>query len=134
MRKKLAVIAYGFAALAQAETPEQIRDRYLEQARHDQPSLQASAQRGAAFFQQSRTHSPDFPACTTCHTSQPLHAGRHQITGKTIKPLAPAANPERFTDPARVEKWFGRNCREVVGRDCSAAEKADLVAYLAGVR
>jgi len=70
------------------------------------------------------------PSCTTCHTEQPQQGGQHAITGKAIRPLAVAGNGERFSDAAKVEKWFGRNCREVVGRDCSAGEKADLVAYL----
>ena len=55
-------------------------------------------------------------------------------TGKTIRPLAVAANPERFTDPAKVEKWFGRNCKEVVGRACTPGEKANFVAYMSAVR
>jgi hypothetical protein len=50
-------------------------------------------------------------------------AGRqHASTGKPIGALAPAFNRERFTDPAKVEKWFRRNCNEVMGRECSAAE------------
>ena len=60
----------------------------------------------------------------------PTQAGKHAATGKSISALAPAFNPERFTDPAKVEKWFRRNCRDVVGRECSAGEKADLLAWL----
>ena len=45
-----------------------------------------------------------------------------------------AANGERFADPAKVEKWFGRNCKEVVGRACTPGEKADFVAYMSEVR
>jgi len=45
-------------------------------------------------------------------------------------PLAPSANAERLTDLAKTEKWFRRNCTEVVGHTCSAAEKADFVAFL----
>ena len=37
----------------------------------------------------------------------------------------------RFTDPAKTEKWFRRNCTEVLGRECSAAEKADFIQFLA---
>ena len=29
-------------------------------------------------------------------------------------PLAPAANPKAFTDTARVDKWFRRNCNDVL--------------------
>ena len=51
-------------------------------------------------------------------------------TGKVIGPLAPAFNPERFTDAAKTEKWFRRNCNDVMGRECTAGEKADVLAWL----
>jgi len=44
--------------------------------------------------------------------------------------LAPAFNPERFVDAAKAEKWFRRNCNDVMARECSAAEKADVIAWL----
>jgi hypothetical protein len=39
-------------------------------------------------------------------------------------------NPERFTDTAKVDKWFRRNCKDVASRECTAAEKADMLAWL----
>ena len=45
-------------------------------------------------------------------------------------PLAPAAHARRFSDAAKAEKWFRRNCNDVLGRECSAAEKADVLAWL----
>lgn len=129
------ILALGLpAAGCWADTPGQLLERYRQAAAQEQPGFAASAQRGERWFRQAFAHTPQLPSCTTCHTEQPTQPGRHAITGKAIKPLAPAANPERFGDPAKVEKWFGRNCREVVGRDCSAAEKADLLAYLGEVR
>ena len=50
--------------------------------------------------------------------------------GKRIEPLAPSANPQRFTDAAKVEKWFRRNCTDVLRRECSAQEKGDFIAWL----
>jgi len=47
-----------------------------------------------------------------------------------IQPLAPAANPQRFTDVAQVEKWFKRNCGDVLKRECTAQEKGDILAWL----
>jgi len=47
-----------------------------------------------------------------------------------ISPLAPAANPQRFTDSRKVEKWFRRNCGDVLDRECTAQEKADVLAWL----
>jgi hypothetical protein len=51
-----------------------------------------------------------------------------------IAPLAPAFNAKAFTDTAKVDKWFHRNCKDVLSRECNAAEKADLLAYLNGLR
>ena len=64
------------------------------------------------------------------YTATPTGTGKHASTGKAIQPLAPAANAERFADPAKTEKWFRRNCNDVLGRECSAGEKADVLAWL----
>lgn len=69
-------------------------------------------------------------SCASCHTSRPTAEGQHAGTGKHIAPLAPAANAQRFTDAAKTEKWFRRNCKDVLGRECSAGEKADVLAWL----
>ena len=34
------------------------------------------------------------------------------------------------TDEAKVDKWFRRNCNDVLSRECTAVEKADVLAYL----
>lgn len=92
------------------------------------PALAATpAERGKRFF--NATHGGDW-SCATCHTQDPLAPGRHTVTGKDIAPLAPAANPKRFTDPAKVEKWFGRNCNDVLHRACTPQEKGDFTAYV----
>lgn len=87
----------------------------------------ADAVRGQAFF--TTRHGRDW-SCASCHGEAPVQSGKHASTGKTIAPLAPAANAERFSDTAKVDKWFRRNCNDVLGRECSAGEKADVVAYL----
>jgi len=68
-------------------------------------------------------------SCATCHTADPRHTGRTPA-GKVVDPLAPAANPARFTDRADVEKWFKRNCKQVMGRECSPEEKGHFLTYL----
>lgn len=91
----------------------------------------AEPARGQAFF--TRTHGREW-SCASCHGVVPLVMGRHAGTGKPIEPLAPAANPRRFTDAAKTEKWFRRNCNDVVGRECTADEKADVRAWLASLQ
>ena len=73
-------------------------------------------------------------ACASCHTDSPLSAGKHASTNKEILPLAPAANPKRFTDAANVEKWFKRNCNDVLKRVCTAQEKGDFMSYVLSVK
>ncbi|TSA22195.1 MAG: DUF1924 domain-containing protein, partial [Betaproteobacteria bacterium] len=69
-------------------------------------------------------------SCATCHTKNPKAIGQHPKTGKAIEPLAPVAHAQRLTDPAKVEKWFKRNCNEVLQRPCTALEKGDFVLWL----
>lgn len=112
---------------AHAATPAELLAGYRTAAG---AGFTPSAQRGAAFYAEPFNVSAKMPGCTSCHTDKPAQAGRHVVTDKAIKPLAPTANAERFTDGAKAEKWFGRNCKEVVGRACTAAEKADFLAYM----
>jgi hypothetical protein len=83
--------------------------------------------RGEQLF--TTTHGREW-SCASCHGALPTRQGKHACTGRPIAPLAPAFNPERFTDAAKTEKWFRRNCKDVLGRECSADEKADIVAWL----
>ena len=69
-------------------------------------------------------------SCATCHGADLTKAGKHQRTGKPIKPLAPAANSERLTDGKKIEKWFMRNCKWTLGRTCTAQEKGDFLLYI----
>ncbi|HYD75182.1 MAG TPA: DUF1924 domain-containing protein [Ramlibacter sp.] len=86
---------------------------------------------GRVFF--TSRHGGEW-SCASCHGNPPTTNGRHESTGKTIAPLAPAFNPKSFTDTAKVEKWFRRNCRDVLERECSAREKADVLAFLQGLQ
>jgi cytochrome c553 len=69
-------------------------------------------------------------SCSSCHGALPTKTGKDQITEKSIPPLAPAFNPTRFTDRSKVDHWFRLNCKDIVGRDCTNAEKADVLSWL----
>ena len=73
-------------------------------------------------------------SCASCHHAPPTRPGQHAGTGKTLEPLAPAFNPRAFTDSAKVDKWLRRNCKDVLQRECSAREKADVMAYLTSLQ
>ena len=114
--------AVALTGAAQAATPAEQLTGYTALA-----GASAEPARGQAFF--TTRHGRDW-SCSSCHGALPVQAGKHAATGKPIGALAPAFNPERFTDAARTEKWFRRNCNDVVGRECSAGEKADVLAWL----
>lgn len=127
----LLVVMSGLAMQpAQAETPKQILST-IESSAKTAPGFKGfSAANGAQFFK--TTHGNEW-SCASCHTEDPAGSGKHAKTNKVIKPLAPSANAERLTDPAKVEKWFKRNCNDVLGRVCTPQEKGDVVAYLLAV-
>ena len=103
-----------------------------ELARWQQTAGQAGdAARGQQFFAQR--HGAEW-SCASCHGQPPTREGKHAATGKPIAVLAPAFNPERLTDSAKVDKWFRRNCNDVLARECTAIEKADVLAYLMGLK
>jgi hypothetical protein len=89
-----------------------------------------SPERGRALFESKNTVSPDYASCTTCHTMDPTAAGRHAKTGRSIQPIAVSVNAKRFTDAAKVEERFERDCQTVLGRSCTATEKGDYIAYM----
>ena len=92
-----------------------------------QAGAPGNAARGQTFF--NAKHGAEW-SCASCHGTPPTAEGKHANTGKLITPLAPAFNPKAFTDTAKVDKWFRRNCKDVLSRECSAGEKADVLAYL----
>lgn len=121
---------------AHAVTPQEILGTYVSQAKQESASFkEASASHGEKFFRAARTHSSGkHMSCAICHTENPKGTGAHKKTRKEILPLAPAANKDRFTDPAKVEKRFKRNCQDVLERSCTAQEKSDFLAYLLSLK
>lgn len=126
----VAMLFIACAGIAHAETPSSLIIGYTAEAVRTTPGFVPSAERGQEFYMRKWSVSKTMPACATCHTNQPTAEGKHVVTSKRIAPLSPVANPERFANSAKVEKWFRRNCQEVVGRECSAAEKADFIQFL----
>lgn len=105
-----------------AATPAELLATYSAQA-----GAPAQPARGQQLF--TTKHGKEW-SCSTCHSAAPTVDGKHATTGKVIGPLAPAFNAERFTDIAKSDKWFRRNCNDVMGRECTAVEKSDVLAWL----
>ena len=121
---------------AHAATSQTLMNSYLAQAKQENPQFKEfSASRGEQFYHAKRAHSSGKQiSCATCHTDNPMSVGAHAKTRKEIQPLAPNANKERFSDAAKVEKWFKRNCQDVLERACTAQEKGDFIAYVSSVK
>lgn len=118
----LGLAGAALAPLAQAATPAELLSGYTAQA--GSPAVPA---RGQQLF--TTRHGREW-SCSSCHGAVPTQTGKHASTGKSIGAMAPAFNPQRFTDAAKTEKWFRRNCNDVLGRECTATEKADVLGWL----
>ncbi|MFQ5585783.1 MAG: DUF1924 domain-containing protein [Thermodesulfobacteriota bacterium] len=111
---------------------EELLTSYRSEAQKGDPGFKGfSADEGKKLFTMTRRHSKKKKerSCTTCHTKNPTHEGRTPV-GKTIKPIARSANSDRFTDPKKVEKWFRRNCKWVLERECTAKEKGNYITFM----
>ena len=117
-----ATLIAALATAAQAATPADLQAAYSALS-----ATVAAPDRGEQLF--TSRHGREW-SCSSCHGAMPTQPGTHASTGKRIAPLAPAFNADRFADAAKAEKWFRRNCNDVMGRECSPGEKADVIAWL----
>jgi hypothetical protein len=136
----LALLGGLSAASAQAETAtaQKLADKYTATAKAADPKWTGpTVEEGKTFytreviqFKGDTKKTGKAIACASCHTANPADAGKHIITGKKIAPLSPAINAKRFADLDKVEKGFTKHCQEVVGSDCTPAEKASYITYV----
>ena len=122
------LIVLGLGAIpAHASTIDSVLEEYRSQG-----AVSFDAERGKRMWFEKYTQKDSGKEvdCTTCHGLDLRKGGRHAKTGKPIEPLAPSVNAERFTDAAKIEKWFKRNCKWTWGRECSPQEKGDLLTFL----
>ncbi|BEV72650.1 MULTISPECIES: DUF1924 domain-containing protein [unclassified Paludibacterium] len=122
----LTCLCLGALAQAGDTTPAAQLQHWNQQA-----GSPGQAARGQLFF--TRNHGAEW-SCASCHGNPPSAPGKHAGTGKVLSPLAPAFNPAALTDQAKTDKWFRRNCNDVLKRECTALEKADVLAFLISLR
>lgn len=135
--------AQGSLAPKQTEVMTKLLATYAERAKvevkndkmrgtvSDQPF---TAEAGRKFYLVRRTWQSSDYTCSGCHTDDPKKTGRHIETKQPIKPLAPIANPDRFTNAAAVEANFVAHCMDLHERDCTSYEKGNIITYLLSVR
>lgn len=127
----VAIWALATATASLAGPREDVLARYAAAAKAAAPAFAGfSAARGETLHNHKFAGGkPDTQACTSCHAADPRSAGRTPA-GKAIEPVAVSVTPARYTDPAKVEKWFKRNCNDVLGRECTPLEKGDWLSYM----
>lgn len=131
----LALIFYApesFAASTLNSEMTALVDSLLAEAKAADSSFNGfSAADGEELFRSERMHSKkgEERGCTTCHTKNPADSGKTPV-GKVIEPISPAVNSERFTEVKHVNKWFKRNCKWVLERECTPAEKGNYITFM----
>lgn len=125
--RQLALVGFACLVLSQAAIGAVTNATELQVQYEKQAGRTSDAKRGERLFNLQQTNEL---SCASCHGNPPTQASKHASTGKSIAALAPRVNPDRFTDSIKVEKWFRRNCKDVFNRECNAAEKADILAFV----
>ena len=134
-RRLLVIVAIAFSLAptdgSASDPRQQIIAGYARDSESKDQSFDGfSAERGKKFFlSRPATGKPATPSCTSCHSTEPSAIG-YTRAGKEIAPMAVSKTPERYTDKKKVEKWFRRNCKSVLGRTCSTAEKGDFLTFM----
>lgn len=127
LRLFVSTLLFGGSAVAASNIYEQ----YKAEAKSEKASFtDFDIEEGKKLYFLERVNAKgEKISCTTCHTNNPKLPGKSKAN-KVVEPIAPAANKERFTDKAKVEKWFTRNCKEVLDRPCTVFEKGNFIKYL----
>lgn len=130
-----AMVVMGMMCLSSFARAEDVLSIYKTDMRKMNVNFQDFSEiEGKKLFYLERVNkSGEKVSCTVCHTKDPKGVGQTRA-GKRIKPLAPVVNPERFTDLAQVEKWFRRNCKDVLERECSLEEKGNFIKYMNSIK
>ena len=112
-----------------------ILQHFNEQAKKINPQFKNFSEvEGEKLYRNERVNSKNEKvSCMICHTANPKNEGLTRAN-KVISPIAPVANSERFTDLAKVEKWFKRNCKDVLERECTVLEKGNFAKYMMSVK
>jgi len=104
----------------------------LEKSYQDQGAKSGNAQSGEKLWNKTFSGKAPFTerSCKSCHTENLKNNGEHIRTGKALKPLAPSINSVSLSKAKKIKKWFKRNCKWTTGKECSAQDKADILAFI----
>lgn len=136
--KSLNVVLLAFFSLsassvnANVANAEKLVSIYTAIAKHDNPEYTGpNAADGKLFFNRKiKLANVKEMTCASCHTTNPANEGKHIATGMVIRPLSPLVNAKRFEDIEKAQEKFTRHCIQIIGSDCTAAEKSSYISYL----
>jgi len=120
-------ISNASSVIANEDTVKTLMKSYQSQGAKPGNALQ-----GEIFWKKTFQGKAPFSqrSCKSCHTVNLKIHGEHVRTGKVLKPLAPSINKLSLSKAKKVNKWFKRNCKWTTGKECSAQEKADILAFI----
>lgn len=122
----------AFSANADIANAERLAHKYTVIAKSVNAAYTGPTVADGKFFfnREIKNTAGKATACASCHTANPADFGKHVVTGKPINPLSPAVNFKRFSEINDVEEQFTKHCNDIIGSDCTAAEKASFITYL----
>jgi opacity protein-like surface antigen len=126
-RIPLLLLLLAATSVHAASAVDELLQRYAAQGARTFDAAAAEAQWNKSFVDAA---SGENRRCSTCHTMDLKAGGKHATTGKAIEPLAPSVNPKRLTDIEKIEKWFLRNCKWTMGRECTPQEKGNYLVMI----
>lgn len=132
MKRQVFILITGFSffllpALLHAAVVDELIAQYQQQS-----GATLSAKSGERIWKKKapEAKSGQTRSCTSCHGNDLSRVGKHKRTGKKIDPMAPSVNAKRLTKVKFIEKWFKRNCKWAWGRECTPAEKGNILMFL----
>jgi len=132
MKSFILAIFVTLSAFAQSEeVNEYIKALHREASNANPAFKEFNAKRGEIIFTSKHVgkEGKDI-SCVSCHGNNLSKQGENITTGKIIKPLSPATNPERLSSVKSVKKWLRRNFNDVYNREGTAQEKGDVLRYI----
>jgi len=121
----LCLLAFTPIITAHASVLPSMIDSFIAQGAHEGDPQAGETLWKKKFYVEGKARS-----CQTCHTADLTRSGSHARTGKIIEPMALSVNTNRFNEKKKVNKWLRRNCKWVMGQECSLQEKVDILLFL----
>jgi len=120
------MLLLSHTTIANADSAQTLLDQYRSEGVTKFDAIKGKSRWQEQHFQKKTGKAV---SCASCHTNDIRKTGEHMRTGKLIEAMATSVNPGRLQNVKKIKKWFKRNCKWTWGRECSAQEKGDFLAF-----